>query len=320
MRNESAVTLLPQWGRRQPRCFDPASKFFAAEKPGLGDRVFVIDSNHAAVRRRLTGFFSHSSDNVFGVPVVGGIPGNDPAVFADEDGRERVREGFVVTWGDANIEVLGNGREVLFGRRGEVPVEEFLVRIVTGIGATITAENLRRVVGRIEADGDEVGLFVERGIGSEGFVDVSEVAAHAGAEVGELAAGVDEGKEHDPALELTEMNGAVALIEEVEVGDGVARGGNVVLNGRFVVGASLGDDDDVVELDVGVICAICGCKNFGGDAIAGVELAENRGILEFVVHDHGLHKARNIFAVEGDAGGGGAEDFAADGEGLLRRG
>ena len=144
------------------------------------------------------------------------------------------------------------GRSFSVGR-GEVPMEEFLVGVVAGVGSAVAAEDFGRVVGGVEADAEKVGLFVEGGVGGEGLVDVGEVAAHARAEVGELAASVDEGEENDLAVELVEVDGAVALVEEVEVGDGVAGRGDVVGDRRFVVGTGLRDDDDVVELDVGVV-------------------------------------------------------------------
>ena len=99
-------------------------------------------------------------------------------------------------------------------------MEEFSVGVVAGVGATVAAENLRSVVGGVKADAEKVSLVVEGWVGGEGFVDVSEVAAHAWAEVSELAAGVDEGHKNDLALELVEMDGAVALVEELEVGNG----------------------------------------------------------------------------------------------------
>ena len=90
-------------------------------------------------------------------------------------------------------------------------------------------------------------LAVDGGIGGEGLVDVGEVAAHADAEVGERAARVDEGDEDDLAFELREVDGAAALVEQLEVGNGIAGRRDVVLDGGLVVGARLGGDDDVVE-------------------------------------------------------------------------
>jgi len=88
-------------------------------------------------------------------------------------------------------------------------------------------------------------VVVEGGVGLEGLVDFGEVAAHAWTVVGQRAAGVDEGDEDELAAELLQADFFVGLIEEGEVGDGVADGGHVILDRGFVVGASLGDDDDV---------------------------------------------------------------------------
>lgn len=270
------------------------------------------------IRRGLTDVFSYGRDDVFRLPVVIGVPGENLAVFANKDGGERMREGFVVARRNPYVEELGDGREIFFCRRGKVPVEKFFVGVVAGVGATVTAKDLWRVVGGIEADGDEMSLLVERRIGGEGLVDVGEVARHARAEVSELAAGVDEGEENELALELIEMDGAVALVEQVEVGYGVAGRRDVIGDGRFVVGAGLGDDDDVIELDVGVFVADFVCEDRCGDAIAGMKFAGDARVLEFAVHGHGFHETGDVFAVEGHATVARRDDFAADGEGFLR--
>jgi len=126
-------------------------------------------------------------------------------------------------------------------------VEEFFVGVFAGVGSAVAAEDLGGVVGGVEANAEKVGLIAEGRVGVEGLVDVGEVAGHARAEIGHGAAGVDEGDEKGLAFELGEADGAVALIAEVEVGDGVAGVGDVVLDGGFVVGAGLSGDDDVVE-------------------------------------------------------------------------
>ena len=69
-------------------------------------------------RRGLTDVFSYRRDDVFGLPVVVGIPGDDLAVLADEDGGERVGERFVVAWSDADVEELRDGGKIFFCWRG----------------------------------------------------------------------------------------------------------------------------------------------------------------------------------------------------------
>ena len=76
--------------------------------------------------------------------------------------------------------------------------------------------------------------------------------------------------------------------------------GDVVLDGGLVVGAGLGDDDDLVEeyrcrsrrglLD----------EEGGGDVVAGVEFGGDGGVLELVGHGHGVHEAGDGLAVERD--------------------
>ena len=196
-------------------------------------------------------------------------------------------------------------------------MEEFFVGVLAGVGSAVTAEDLGGVVGGVEADADEVGLIAEGGVGAEGFVDVGEVAGHARAEVGHGAAGVDEGDEDGLALELGEVDDVVALVAEVEVGDGVAGVGDVVLDGGFVVGAGLSGDDDVVELGVAGAGGVLRDYDAGGDAVAGVELAEDHWVLDLVGHGHGVHEAGDGIVVECDVAGVGGDDFAADGEGLF---
>jgi hypothetical protein len=271
-----------------------------------------------AMQLRLSGAFSYGSKNIFRVPVVGGIPRDDLSVLADQDGGERVCKGLIVSRSNADVEILCNRWKIFFRGSRKVPVKELFVGVVAGISAAVAAKYFGCVVRGIEADADEVSLFVERRIGSEGFVDIGEVVRHAWTEVGELAAGVDKGNEDDLPLELVKMDGAIALVEEMEVGDLIAGRRYVVRDGGFVIGTSLGDDDDVVELNIAVICAIRGCKNLGGDAIAWVKFTNDAGILQLVVHRHCFHEAGNAFAIEGDVSCIGGNDFTADRERLLR--
>lgn len=209
-------------------------------------------------------------------------------------------EGFGVGAGYAQVEVLGEGSQIGGGWGGEVPVIEGLVREAAGVGAAVAAQNPRGVVGGVEGDAEEVGLAVEGRVGLEGFIDIGEVTAHAGAEVGGLAAGVDEGEEDGAAAELVEVDGAIALVKQGEVGHDVAGGGDVVLDGGFVVGPGLRGDDDVVEDLVVEAVGLFVDEEVGGDEVAGVEFGGDAGILEFVGHGHGVHEARYGVVIEGD--------------------
>ncbi len=79
-------------------------------------------------------------------------------------------EGFVVAGGDADVEELCDRGEIFFGGCGEVPVEELFVGVVAGVGAAVAAEDLRSIVGGVEADAEEVGLVIEGRVGGEGVV------------------------------------------------------------------------------------------------------------------------------------------------------
>ena len=85
------------------------------------------------------GCFAEGDEDFFRVPVVGGVPGYDPAVFADQDGREGVGEGFAVARGDTDVEELCNRGEIFFCGSREVPVEEFFVGVIAGVGAAVAA-------------------------------------------------------------------------------------------------------------------------------------------------------------------------------------
>ena len=228
-------------------------------------------------------------------------------------------ERFALARSNAYVEELCEGRQFLLGWRGKVPVGEGFFGVIARVAAAVAAQDLRGVVSGIEADADEVGFGVGGGVGSQSLVDLGEVTAHARAEIGELAPGVDEGNKDDLALELGEMNRAVALVEQGKVGDSVTGRGDVVLDGRLVVGAPLSDDDDIVELWIEVACGVLLGSKARGDAVAGVEFAEDRGVFDLVRHGHGLHKAGNSFVVQSDVRGVGRDDLAADAKGLGRR-
>lgn len=223
-----------------------------------------------------------------------------------------MNQGLVLSWSHSYIEVLRNCGELFFRRGGEVPVEELFFGVLPGIGATIAAKYLGRIVRRIEADAEKVGLFVERRVSGQGVIDLSEVMAHSRAEVGEGATGIDEGKEQDLAFELRQVNDAVALIEELEVRHGVSGLGDMVLDGRFVVRTRLGGDNNIVELNIGEVAAILVGENGSRDAVAGMEFGRDDGVLELVRHGHRVHKAGNSLAIEGDVRCIGADDLAAD--------
>ena len=152
---------------------------------------------------------------------------------------------------------------------------EGLFDVVAGVGAAVAAQNFRRVVGGVEADAEQVRVFVERGVGLQGLVDVGEVAAHARAVVGERATGVDEGHQDDFAVKLLEVDRAIGLVEQLEVGNVVALGGDVVVDSGLVVGARLGDDDDVVQAEVGGAGVVVIGEQGSGDEVAGVKFGED---------------------------------------------
>jgi hypothetical protein len=102
----------------------------------------------------------------------------------------------------AYIEEPENRRQVGLVRRGKVPVLEGLVRISACVGGTIAAQNLGRVVLRIEAHTQEMRLLVERGIGRQRFVNLRKVPAHSRTEVSQRTARIDERHQQHLAMKL----------------------------------------------------------------------------------------------------------------------
>ena len=258
--------------------------------------------------------------NFGGCPVVGGVEGEDLAIFADDYGAERVLEGSVFAGCDADVEELLHFGEFGDGGCGKLPVLEGFVDVVAGVGRAIAAQDFGCVVGGIEADAEQVRVLVERGVGLQRLVDGGEVAADMGAVIGERTAGVDESHDDDLAAKLLEIDGAIGLVEEREIGNVIAFCGDVVVDNGFVVGARLGDDNDVCEAKVGGAGGIVIGEEGGGDEVAGVELGEDGGVVEAIGHGHRGHQAYDGVVLEGDFAGGGisAEDRAAYGVLLWR--
>ncbi len=212
---------------------------------------------------------------------------------------------------DAYVEVLGDGGEFFLGRGGEIPMEKFFFGVLSGVGTSIATQHLRSVVRRVEADAEEMSLLIESGVGGQCLIHFGEVPAHSRTEIGKGTAGIDEGKQDDFALELRQVNGAIALVEQFEVGYSIANLWNVVLDGRFVVRARLGGDDDIVETDVREVIVILICEDRGHNAITGVKFRGDDRIFQFVRHGHRLHKAGDSLSVESDVCGVGADDLTA---------
>ena len=95
----------------------------------------------------------------------------------------------------------------------------------SGAGKTVRAENFGSVVGGVEADAEQVSLAVAGGIDADLAVDGGELVADTRAEIGEGAARIDESEEQGLAAILMQRNALAVLVDEVEVGDVVAPGG-----------------------------------------------------------------------------------------------
>src|SRR5271165_4993579 len=91
-----------------------------------------------------------------------------------------------------------------------------------GTGEAVGTQNLGRVVGRVEADAEQVSFAEAGGIGSDLAVDGGELMADARAEIGKRAAGVDERENEGLAAILMQGNVLAILVDELEVGHIVA--------------------------------------------------------------------------------------------------
>ena len=225
-------------------------------------------------------------------------------------------DGAVSLVGDAYVEETGHGREAVFAGDGEIPMGEGFGGFAADVGCAVAAEAGWGVTDGVKAGAEEVCFGEEAWAGGEGFLKDSEVAGDAGAEIGQRAAGVDEGDEQGLAFELGEMDGVAILVGEAEVGDFVAGLGDVELDCGAIIRLGLADDDEVIDKYIGI--GGLGDEHVGGDHIAGVQFAENAVVAQFVGHGHRFHEAGDGLMVDGDfaLGGVGGNYFAAQGIGF----
>src|ERR1700760_90086 len=92
-------------------------------------------------------------------------------------------------------------------------------RATAGISSAVGSQDFRRVVCRVEAEAQQMGLLLEPGIRGQLFLDVSEIAAHADAIVGKRATGVDESDQQGLAAKLRQVDGLAVLVDEVKIGN-----------------------------------------------------------------------------------------------------
>ena len=101
-----------------------------------------------------------------------------------------------------DIEVLRHLQQFgLVGHR-KIPMGKGILRIAADVGRAIGAQPLGRVVVRIEAYAEQVGLGVQRGVGRQLLLDDGKVVRDQRTEVGQRAARVDEGDEQLLAAKL----------------------------------------------------------------------------------------------------------------------
>ncbi len=85
----------------------------------------------------------------------------------------------------------------------------------------------------------------------------------------------------------------------------------------LVVGARLGDDDDVCESDVRVFPILIAIReNLSGDTVTRMQFRGDAWVDEPVVHRHRFHEPGDIFAVESDVAATRSNNLPADRKGL----
>src|SRR6266852_7632397 len=119
----------------------------------------------------------------------------------------------------AQAKVLRDALHFVGATAGEVPVLKSLVCVSAGVRRAITAQDFRRVVLGIEADGQQMRLCVNIRLLLQLLIDRGKVAAHQRALVGHGTARVDESERQRLAAILREMNSLSILIHETKVGD-----------------------------------------------------------------------------------------------------
>src|ERR1700693_2946238 len=89
-------------------------------------------------------------------------------------------------------EIIREFAQFILRNRGEFPMLEEGGVFASGAGKSVGAEDLGRVVGRIEADAKEVSLTIASGIDAQLAINLGELVAHSGTEVGERAPRVNQ--------------------------------------------------------------------------------------------------------------------------------
>lgn len=151
------------------------------------------------------------------------------------------------------------------------------------------------------------------------LIDFREVTAHTRTEVGEWTTCVDKGDEKNIATILLERDVLAALIGEGKIGNVFSGCGHMERIRAGGVGrVDMRGDFDVFEPVVGRSVLIFGLHddNVGGDGIAGKQVVQGCGGLEFVGHGHGVHETGDGVAVDDGRLRLSVDGYDAAGEGI----
>ncbi len=228
------------------------------------------------------------------------IPLDDLAVGADDGCAEVVGDESTFRF-DGEREKTGDLGQVSGTGSGEFPAAENRRIVRVGHGEAVVAQNLGRVVLRVEADAQEARTTQPR-IRTELLIDFREVAAHSRAEIGKRAARVNEGEEQDVSAVLLQRNPFAGLIGERKIRYIVARSWHVQrVSRRRRSRSDMAKDSDIFQPVVRrrVLFAGIGLHDhhIRGNRITGKQVVQGCGRLELVGHGHGLHEAGNGVAI-----------------------
>src|ERR1700733_7544467 len=99
-------------------------------------------------------------NNGGGGPIIVWVPAKNLALGGDDGGGKRVSQGVVATRTHAHIKKLLHRIQFRGGRCGKVPVRK---PRIAGVCGPIAVQYLRRVIGWIEADTQQMSSAVELG-------------------------------------------------------------------------------------------------------------------------------------------------------------
>ena len=190
--------------------------------------------------------------------------------------------------------MAGQRLELIPGSRGEGPLRGIVV-LALGIGS----QEFRRVVFRVEGDGEESEVFRGLGLAGQSFLGSSEEVGHPRTEVGIGAAGEDEGEGQDLTPKVRQPDHLPQFIGQRVVGQhrsGLEQGHRRGDADRGCGGRGVGVGAE--HLDAVDPSVVGGDEHAEGDPVSGFESLEFLGLLHVEGHGHGGHEAGDFVVLD----------------------